>query len=114
MTYSYHGMEILLTAWGPSQDYTVTTISVSGNSEPKTADGVGVGMPETVLSRIYGTADSVSTERHKVPKLSEKDNEEYRNRLDKTVYAYNADECVTMTFIVKEGIIKTIHIHAGE
>ena len=71
-------------------------------------------MSETVLSEIYGTADGVSTERHKAPKLSEKDNEEYRKRFDKTIYAYNANESVTMWFTVKNGMITSIKVRASE
>ncbi len=111
---SYMGASILLTAWNADENYIVTTITVDGRGDFKTADGVSVGMPENVLSQIYGTADSVSTERHSAPKLSEKDNEEYRKRLDKTIYAYNVNESVTMWFTVKSGIITSIKVHASE
>ena len=110
----YGGANILLISWSGDENYMVITITVNGGGDFRTADGVSVGMSETVLSQIYGTADSVSTERHKAPKLSEKDNEEYRKRLDKTIYAYNVNEAVTMKFTVKGGIITSIKVHASE
>ena len=103
-----------MTAWDLDDNYIVTSITVDGRGDFSTADGVRVGMSETVLSKIYGTADGVSTERHKAPKLSEKDNEEYRKRFDKTIYAYNVNESVTMWFTVKNGMITSIKVRASE
>ncbi len=111
---SYKGASIQLTAWDLDDNYIVTSITVDGRGDFSTADGVRVGMSETVLSKIYGTADGVSAERHKAPKLSEKDNEEYRKRFDKTIYAYNVNESVTMWFTVKNGMITSIKVRASE
>lgn len=110
----YTGAQIQLIAWDPNANYTVATITMSGRGNFRTPDGVCVGMPETVLSTVYGTADNVSTERHKAPKLSAQDNEKYWEDLDQTIYEYNVNASVSMKFIVKKGVIDSIIIHASD
>jgi hypothetical protein len=80
----------------------------------KTLDGVAIGMPASVLSTTYGTADSVITERHTASKLPAEAQEKYAQRLDKTVYMYNANECLTMSFVVKNNVIVEIGFYQSE
>jgi hypothetical protein len=71
-------------------------------------------MSENVLTQAYGMADEVYIEKHTAPKLSEAQNQKYDERLNRTVYTYNANECLSMHFIVRNGIITEIHIHLSD
>ena len=93
-------------------DIRVTKNMKVGNNA--TPDGVAVGMSEDVLTQVYGMADAVYIEKHLAPKLSEEQNKKYDERLNRTVYTYNANECLSMHFIVRNGIITEIHIHLSE
>ncbi len=93
-------------------DIRVTKNMKVGNNA--TPDGVAVGMSEDVLTQVYGMADAVYIEKHLAPKLSEEQNKKYDERLNRTVYTYNANECLSMHFIVRNGIITEIHIHLSD
>lgn len=92
---------------------TALDIVARGKGE-KTPDGVAIGMPAAVLSDVYGTADSVVTERHVASKLDAVKQEQHAKRLDKTIYEYNANESLTMSFVVRNNVIEEIHIHQSE
>lgn len=86
-------------------------MKVGNNATPA---GVAVGMSENVLTQAYGMADEVYIEKHTAPKLSEAQNQKYDERLNRTVYTYNANECLSMQFIVRNGIITEIRIHLSD
>lgn len=86
-------------------------MSIGNNATPA---GVGVGMSEYVLTQAYGTADEVYIEKHTAPKLSEEQNQKYDESLNRTVYTYNASACLSMSFIVRNGIIQEIRIHLSD
>ena len=41
-------------------------------------------------------------------------NQKYDERLNRTVYTYNASACLSMSFIVRNGIIQEIRIHLSD
>ena len=111
LTYYYRGLTIKFVDFGGSGKTVVYDMEGTKQGEVSTLDGVKPGMPESALSEIYGTADVVRVEKVVAPKLSGEQNEKYRKRLDKTIYTYYANPCLTMSFTVKEGIISSINIH---
>lgn len=113
MTYYYKGMKINLADFSGSGLYTVTDIETS-TAGHYTPDGVGVGMNEQILSDVYGTADSVWTKTYVSPKLSDEVNRKNQARFNETVYTYNVNEGLSMSFIVKQGIISKISIHQSK
>ena len=97
-------------------DYTVFRIEASQSREGKmsTPDGVSVGMPETVLSDVYGTADAVWITKYISPKLPASDDEKNQLRCNKTTYVYHCNEGLSMSFVVQRGIITEIIIRQSE
>ena len=116
LEYTYKDdFKISFASFGTNESYVVFQMKTGWNSlTAATMDGVKVGMPETVLTQIYGVADNIDIRQSKAPKLSLEQNEKYQKRLDKTVYTYNSDECLSMSFIVKNGIIDGIEIYQSE
>ncbi len=112
LSYSYNGMSIKFVDFGGSGKPIVYDISVW--KDGVTFDGIKIGMSESELTRVYGSADNVHIEKNIAPKLNESQNQKYIDRLDKTVYIYNANACLNMAFVVKSGIIKEIHIHLSD
>lgn len=111
--YSYRSLRIYLVDFGGNGGYTVDKIE-SSTPGALTPDGVGVGMSESVLSDVYGTADSVCTKTYNFPKLSDELNQKNQGKLNETIYTYNANEGLSMSFTVKNGIIKEISIFQDE
>ena len=109
--YYYDNLEIVFVDFSGEGNPIVVDIKARGNAI--TLDGVKVGMADSVLSKVYGTADVIYIEKHSAPKLSQEKNKKYRDR-DKTVYTYYANECLTMSFVVNNGVIKEIHIHLSD
>ena len=110
------GLKISFVDWGGDGKYTVVDMEAT-KSGLATLDGVMVGMPESVLSETYGTADSVYIEKRDSPKLSAEQMEKIRKRygaLIKTTYTYYANPCLTMSFVVGNGVIQKIHIHRSD
>ena len=66
-------------------------------------------MPADALTREYGTADGVYTEKSVAPKLSAEKQEKY-GKFDKTVYTYNVSAALALQFVVKNNIISDIEI----
>ena len=64
------GLSISFVDWGGNGKYTVMDMEVTKGTVA-TLDGVMVGMPESVLSNVYGTADEIYIEKRDSPKLSE-------------------------------------------
>ncbi len=114
--YTYDGIHIKFVDWGGDGRYTVCNIETNQLGTASTVDGVSVGMPESVLSEIYGTADEVKIEKRMAPKLPEKELQVYRQRVDEmvTVYTYNASAAIRMSFTVKKGIITNILVHVSD
>ena len=71
-------------------------------------------MPEEVLTQVYGMADTVYIEKYTVPKLTEEDNRQYDERMNKTIYTYNVGELLAMHFMVKCGVIVSMQIHLAD
>ena len=116
VTYYYKGLKIDFMQWGePGSPFAVANMIATSN-DVATIDGVSVGMNESVLTRVYGTADEVYTKTFTAPKLSAADNATIQRRfgLNNTVYVYNVDACNSMRFTVSNGIIKEIKIHHSE
>lgn len=111
--YSYRSLRVYLVDFGGNGGYTVDKIE-SSTPGAFTPDGVGVGMSESVLSDVYGTADSVCTKTYNFPKLSDELNQKNQGKLNETIYTYNANEGLSMSFTVKNGIIKEISIFQDE
>lgn len=111
--YYYKGLDISLADFSGNDIYTAFDLETS-SAEHYTPDGVGVGMDETVLSNVYGTADSIWTETYMSPKLSDDVNRKNQIRFNETVYTYNVNEGLSMSFIVKQGLISKISIHQAE
>lgn len=109
----YSGIMVCFADYGGTGNYTAFSAKATGKNM-KTLDGVAVGMTASVLSTTYGTADSVITERHTASKLPAEAQEKYAQRLDKTVYMYNANECLTMSFVVKNNVIVEIGFYQSE
>lgn len=112
IVYYYKGLKINMVNFS-GKLYTVTDIEAS-QAGYYTPDGVGVGMSEQVLSDVYGTADSVWTKTYVSPKLSDEVNKKNQARFNEIVYTYNANQCLSMSFIVKQGCIVKINIHRSE
>lgn len=111
--YYYKGLTISLANFGRKGSYTAYALETSSAGH-YTPDGVGVGMSEEVLSNVYGTADSVWTKVYNSPKLSDEVNMKNQARFNETVYTYNANACLSMSFIVRKGIISEIKIDQAE
>ena len=111
--YTYDGVSIKFVDWGGDGRYTVCKIETNQKGTASTVDGISVGMPESVLSEVYGTADEVKIERNMAPKLPEKEMQVYRQRVDEmvTVYTYNVSAANSMSFTVKRGIITRIVVN---
>lgn len=113
----YDGMILTFVDFAGDKNPILTDIKVTKNmriGNNATPAGVGVGMSEYVLTQAYGTADEVYIEKHTAPKLSEEQNQKYDERLNRTVYTYNASACLSMSFIVRNGIIQEIRIHLSD
>ena len=108
----YGGVLVMFIALDPNNPVALDIVAIGKGMQ--TPDGVAIGMPATVLSTVYGTADSVVTERHTASKLDAAKQKEHARRLDKTIYEYNANECLTMSFVVQNNAIVEIHIHQDE
>ena len=111
LTYEYKGLTIKFLAFGKSGEPIVWDMEATKVGDVSTMDGVKPGMAESVLLKVYGTADVIHVEKTTAPKLSEEQNEKYRKRVDKTVYTYYANPCLTLSFIVKDGVIIKINTH---
>ncbi len=111
LTYIYKGLTIKFLAFGKSGEPIVWDMEATKAGDVSTMDGVKPGMSESVLMKVYGTADVIHVEKTTAPKLSEEQNEKYRKRADKTIYTYYANPCLTLSFIVKDGVISSIHMH---
>ena len=114
LTYLYKGLTIKFLAFGKSGEATVWDMEATKAGDVSTMNGVKPGMSENALLEVYGTADVVHVEKTTAPKLSEEQNEKYRKRADKTVYTYYANPCLTLSFIVKEGVISSIQVHQAD
>ena len=117
-TYNYidKGLTISFVDWDGNGKYTVVDMEAT-KSGVATLDGVKVGMPESILSKVYGTADEVYIEKKSSPKLSAEQMEKIHKRfgsLIKTTYTYYANPCLTMSFVVGDGLIQKIHIHRSD
>ena len=115
--YYYDGMVLTFIDYSGENKPILADIRVIKNMEPSnnaTPAGVAVGMSEFVLTSAYSTADEVYIEKHTAPKLSEEQNQKYDERLNKTTYTYNASACLSMSFIVRNGIIQEIRIHLSD
>ena len=113
----YDGMILTFVDFAGDKNPILVDIKVTKNmriGNNATPAGVGVGMSEYVLTQAYGTADEVYIEKHTAPKLSEEQNQKYDERLNRTVYTYNASACLSMSFIVRNGIIQEIRIHLSD
>lgn len=113
MEYTYPGRVIQLVKYSEDQNYQVNDI-ITTHTGDATADGVQVGMGEMVLNDSYGQADAVWTTTYDSPKLSGEDNARNHARFDETVYEYHANKTQTLSFTVRQGIIRKIHIHQAE
>jgi len=114
LTYYYDGFSVGFVDWGGKGNPTVTDIKVWSGDAGSTLDGVKCGMSETVLTSIYGTADGIYIQKNELPKLSAEQNNVIKSRLDKTIYTYNANPCLSMSFTVQQGVIKNIEIHRAD
>ena len=114
--YTYDGVSIKFVDWGGDGRYKVCKIETNQKGTVSTADGVCVGMPESVLSEVYGTADEVKIEKRMAPKLPEKEMQVYRQRVEEmvTVYTYNVSPASSMSFTVKKGIITRIVVDVSD
>lgn len=117
LKYNYSGgLSISFADFSGNGNYTVVHIEASQSREGgmSTPDGVRVGMPETVLSDVYGTADAVWSTKYISPKLPYSDDEKNQLRYNKTTYVYHCNEGLYMSFVVQRGIITKIIIHQSE
>ena len=114
--YTYAGVSIKFVDWGGDGRYKVCKIETNQKGTVSTADGVCVGMSESVLSEVYGTADEVKIEKRMAPKLPEKEMQVYRQRVEEmvTVYTYNVSPTSSMSFTVKKGIITRIVVDVSD
>ena len=114
--YTYDGVSIKFVDWGGDGRYKVCKIETNQKGTVSTADGVCVGMSESVLSEVYGTADEVKIEKRMAPKLPEKEMQVYRQRVEEmvTVYTYNVSPASSMSFTVKKGIITRIVVDVSD
>ena len=114
--YTYDGVSIKFVDWGGDGRYKVCKIETNQKGTVSTADGVCVGMPESVLSEVYGTADEVKIKKRMAPKLPEKEMQVYRQRVEEmvTVYTYNVSPASSMSFTVKKGIITRIVVDVSD
>lgn len=113
LKYTYGSLLIYFMDLDGDGHYTAYDIS-SSNKTSCTPDGVSVGMSDSVLSNIYGTADRVKIITCVSPKLSSEIDASNQKELNETTYIYNFNECLSLSFTVKNGIIKTISIHQSE
>ena len=111
--YMYDGLDISFVDWGSDGNYTVCAIRTNQRGTASTMDGVSVGMPESVLSEVYGTADEVKIEKRMAPKLQGKELQDYKKWIAEmvTVYTYYVGATNSMSFTVKKGIITEIAVH---
>jgi hypothetical protein len=113
-TYTYgkygNGITLKFIDYGGSGNPTVCDIEVTSPSYA-TIDGVVVGMPASVLSSVYGTADVVNEIKMLAPKLTVAQQQKYTDKFAQTVYTYYASEVLTMSFKVKGNIIRSINVH---
>jgi hypothetical protein len=65
------------------------------------------------IRNISGMA-AVLREKYTVPKLTEEDNRQYDERMNKTIYTYNVGELLAMHFMVKCGVIVSMQIHLAD
>ena len=108
----YDGLSIKFVDYDGNGHPVACDITATGEKYA-TPDGVKVGMPESVLTEIYGEADVVHTEKFTAPKLSHEQNKFYRER-SSTVYTYHAAPLLALSFVVREGIISEINVHQAD
>lgn len=108
VSYLYPGMSIKFWNIGTDNKYRVCSLNVYSEGY-YTPDGVGVGMPASALSEIYGTADVVYTEKSVAPKLSAEQQAKYA-KLGKTIYTYNVSAGLALQFEVRNEKISSIKI----
>ena len=71
LEYDYKdNLQVYFADYEGNGSYVVFHIKAGRESTAATIDGVKVGMPETVLSQVYGTADNIDIRQSKAPKLS--------------------------------------------
>lgn len=115
MQYVYTGkLRIDFVTWGRGGSYIVKQATVFGPWTVGTPGGVLVGMNESVLNDVYGTADTVTTKTAYAPKLSEEQNAKYRQRYDETIYTYYMNQVTSLSFQVREGTIRNIVIYTTD
>ncbi len=115
MQYVYTGkLRVDFVAWGRGGPYIVKQATVFGPWTVGTPGGVLVGMDESVLNDVYGTADTVATKTAFAPKLTEEQNARYRQRYDETVYTYYVNQVTNLSFKVREGVIQNIVIYTTD
>ena len=112
--YYYDGLILTFIDFGGEERTVLRDIKADRESKFTTSDGVSVGMPEEVLTHVYGMADTVYIEKYTVPKLTEEDNRQYDERMNKTIYTYNVGELLAMHFMVKCGVIFSMQIHLAD
>ena len=112
--YYYDGLLLTFIDFGGEERTVLRDIKAGKDSNFTTSDGVSVGMPEEVLTQVYGMADTVYIEKYTVPKLTEEDNRQYDERMNKTIYTYNVGEILAMHFMVKCGVIVSMQIHLAD
>lgn len=109
--YYYDGLILTFIDYGGEEKTVLRNIKADRDCKYTTSDGVAVGMPEEILTQVYGMADTVYIEKYTVPKLNEEQNDEYERRMNKTIYTYNAGQYLAMHFMVKYGVIINIQIN---
>lgn len=115
MQYIYTGkLRVEFVAWGRGGSQIVKQATVFGPWTVGTPGGVLVGMDESVLNDVYGTADTVATQTACAPRLSEEQNAKYRQRYDKTIYTYYVNRVTSLSFTVREGVIREITIYTTD
>lgn len=114
LKYNYYGgLLIYFIDLDGNGNYTVYKIS-SMSKTGCTPDGVSVGMPDSILSDTYGTADRIKTTTYMSPKLSSEIDASNQKKLNETTYIYYADAGLFLSFTVKNGIITMISICQDE
>lgn len=111
---NYEGLYFTFADYSGDGNLYIRSITTAHKSGATTIDGVKPGMSEDVLTKVYGTADSIHTVIDTAPKLSAADNKKRQDRINKTIYTYNANECVSLCFTVKNGVISEIAIYVAE
>ena len=73
----------------------ISEVTTTGNNRIKTADGIGVGMPENILPQIYGEPTY---------------QKEYDSEKNYWYYGYGSYNWVYLQFTCKNGVIKKISL----